>query len=234
MQKNDTIDVVITGAAGGIGKELVTLLQSMPNVRITAFTRDKRTFDNRFGFLSNIYVSQFDFLMFNDKQLKKSMEHLDKIDILINNAGFLINKPFTEIVPIDIHKMVQVNLTATMLFTQACIPYLKKSDKAHIINISSMGGFQGSLKFPGLSVYSATKAAICAFTEAIAEEYKSDKIHCNAIALGATDTSMFNTAFPNQKAERSPNEVAAFIADFALNRRNLFNGKIIPLSATTP
>lgn len=231
---DNKIDVVVTGAAGGIGKEVVSLLQSVPNVRITAFTRDKKTFDSRFGFLQNVFVRQFDFLMFNTKQLKKSLEHLDKIDVLINNAGYLVNKSFAELKPIEMHKMIQVNLTSTMLFTQACIPLLKKSGNGHIVNISSMGGFQGSVKFPGLSVYSATKAAICAFTEVIAEEYKFDNIHCNAIALGATNTSMFKEAFPNLHTERSPMDVASFIIDFALNRRNLFNGKIIPLSSTTP
>lgn len=230
----ENLEIVVTGASGGIGASLIKLLSEMPDVHITAFTRNKLLLENQVGIAENVSVRQFDFLMFNDVQLRSSLSHLSKIDILINNAGYLINKPFEKLKAIEMYQMIQVNFTATMLFTQQCLPLLKKSEGAHVVNISSMGGVQGSVKFPGLAVYAAAKSAICSFTESLAAEYVSENIHVNCIALGATDTGMFREAFPEASTPRKPQEVAAFLLDFAINRRDLFNGKIVQLASTTP
>jgi len=105
---------------------------------------------------------------------------------------------------------------------------------AHIVNIGSMGGVQGSVKFPGLSVYSASKGALAILTECLAEELKNKHININCLALGAVQTEMFSTAFPGAKAVNSSEQMADFIVDFALKGNNLFNGKILPVSVSTP
>ena len=116
--------------------------------------------------------------------------------------------------------------------TQALLPSL--APNAHIVNISSMGGFQGSLKFAGLAAYSTSKAALCAFTELFAEEYKHTNIHMNCLCLGAVQTEMLAAAFPGYSAPTTPTEMADFIADFALHSGAFFNGKILPVSSTNP
>ncbi|MDA3867206.1 MAG: SDR family NAD(P)-dependent oxidoreductase [Salinivirgaceae bacterium] len=232
--ENKRIDVVITGVGGGIGSELLEILAQMPNAHVTAFTRKIDNLADSIKHLGNVTVRQFDFLLFNHRQLEQALSHLSKIDVLINNAGFLVNKPIGQMNALDIHQIIQVNFTGTILFTQACLPYLEKSPKAHVVNISSMAGVQGSVKFPGLAIYSAAKSAICTFTESMAQEFTDSRIHFNCIALGAVNTKMFNEAFPGHQAPQNPADIVPFIVDFAINKQSLFNGKIIPLAATTP
>ena len=105
---------------------------------------------------------------------------------------------------------------------------------SHIVNISSMGGYQGSAKFPGLSVYSAAKGAVAVLSECLAEEFKEQGIKVNALAIGAVQTEMLSQAFPGYMAPLQPDEMAEFIMDFALNGHRFFNGKILPVSVSTP
>ena len=68
------------------------------------------------------------------------------------------------------------------------------------MHISSMGGVQGSSKFPGLSLYSAAKGAVCVFTESLSTEWVQRGIAVNALALGAVQTEMLDEAFPGFQA----------------------------------
>jgi NAD(P)-dependent dehydrogenase (short-subunit alcohol dehydrogenase family) len=105
---------------------------------------------------------------------------------------------------------------------------------AHIVNISAIGGFQGSVKFAGLAAYSTSKAAVCSFTELFAEEYKDTSIKMNCLCLGAAQTEMLEEAFPGYEAPVSAEKMAEYITDFALNADQWMNGKIIPVSLSTP
>lgn len=105
---------------------------------------------------------------------------------------------------------------------------------AHIVNMSSMGGVQGSAKFPGLSLYSASKGAVGILTECLAEELKEEGVSVNALAIGAVQTEMLSQAFPDYKAPLSADEMAGFIKYFALQGKNFFNGKVLPVSLSTP
>jgi NAD(P)-dependent dehydrogenase (short-subunit alcohol dehydrogenase family) len=105
---------------------------------------------------------------------------------------------------------------------------------SHIINISSMGGFQGSSKYRGLSYYSASKAAIACLSECLAEEFSESGIRVNCLALGSVQTEMLAEAFPGYKAPVDASEMAHFISDFALNGSKYFNGKIIPVAINNP
>jgi len=111
---------------------------------------------------------------------------------------------------------------------------LLKAGQAHVVNITSMGGFQGSMKFKGLSHYSASKAALASLTECLAEEFKLEEMVFNALALGAVQTEMLAEAFPNYKAPVSAEQMGEFIANFSLNAKTFFNGKIIPISISIP
>ena len=105
---------------------------------------------------------------------------------------------------------------------------------AHIVNIGSMGGFQGSSKFPGLSAYSASKAALHTLTECLAQEFTEQGIKVNCLALGSAQTEMLEKAFPGYESPVMAFEMGKYIADFALTGHRFFNGKVLPVAVTTP
>ena len=104
----------------------------------------------------------------------------------------------------------------------------------HVVNISSMGGVQGSSKFPGLSAYSSSKGALITLTELLAEEFKESGPSFNVLALGAVQTKMLEKAFPGYKPKITPKKMAKHILDFSLSGNELYNGKLIPISISTP
>ena len=160
---------------------------------------------------------------------KKGWKH---VDVLINNSGYLVNKPFSELSLEDFKQSYDVNVFGVFSLTQVLLPFFKKS--SHVVNISSMGGVQGSAKFPGLAAYSSSKGALITLTELLAEEYKEKGPSFNVLALGAVQTEMLSEAFPGYEASCQPEDMAKFIADFGLKSHYFLNGKIIPISLSTP
>lgn len=144
----------------------------------------------------------------------------------------LVNRPFADTTIEDIQETISTNYLAPSLLIKALLPHLTSG--AHVVNIASMGGFQGSAKFAGLSAYSAAKGAIAILTECLAEEYKGSGFRFNCLAFGAVNTEMFQQAFPGHTAPLEAADMGKFVADFALNQARYFNGKVIPVSSTTP
>ena len=233
------MNIIVTGGSSGIGYETVKALAGIEGNKIIAIARRKDLLDkllkecSSIG-ASNVYTFPFD-LESDDFSLALDYvnEKFDYIDILLNNAGLLINKPFNEITREDAERLFNINFYSIVKTIQTFLP-LFNNQKAHIVNISSMGGFQGSSKFPGLSIYSATKAAVACLSEVLAEEFKSSGISVNCLALGAVQTSMLQNAFPEYKAPLSSSEISKFIADFCIHGNKYFNGKILPVSLSTP
>lgn len=232
------MNIVITGASKGVGYELCHKFINAGDHNIFAISRTGGVFDEMissgFNNKSNFNYFKCDLTKTNFKEnlLPDIVEKLHSVDIIINNAGLLINKPFIELTDIDFDSMFDLNVRSVFRLIRDLLPIVNSG--AHIVNISSMGGFQGSSKFPGLSIYSASKGALAILTECLAEELKSRNISANALALGAVQTEMLSTAFPNYKAPLTAKEMADFIYDFALNGNKYFNGKILPLSVSTP
>ena len=105
---------------------------------------------------------------------------------------------------------------------------------SHIVNIGSMGGFQGSMKFPGLSAYSASKAALHTLTECLAQEFAEQGIKVNCLAIGSAQTEMLEEAFPGYQSPVMAFEMGKYIADFSITGHRFFNGKVLPVAVTTP
>ena len=164
--------------------------------------------------------------------VKEISSSFKSIDVLINNAGSLINKPFLEISSSDFEAVFKVNVFAVASLTRLMLPMMNA--KGHVLNITSMGGVQGSAKFPGLSAYSSSKGALVILTELLAEEFKDSGPSFNALALGAVQTEMLEEAFPGYKAPVSAVQMAEYIIDFALNGHQFYNGKVLPISSSTP
>lgn len=157
---------------------------------------------------------------------------LGTVDILINNAGQLVNKPFMKTRAADLEQMLSVNVVSHFKLIQSLVPFMPKG--GHIVNIGSMGGYPGSVKFPGLSAYSASKAALAVLTECLAVELAEYGIRVNCLALGSVQTEMLEEAFPGYQSPVMAFEMGSYVADFALNGGRFFNGKIIPVALTTP
>jgi len=228
----EKLTIVVVGASRGIGKEIVNRLASNSSYTILALSRNLDRMENNFSSFKNVKCFSFD-LSKNDvrEQASHIFNSFKSIDILINNAGKLINKPFVELTSSDLSECYQVNAIGVMQTVQAALP---KMEQAHIVNISTIGGFQGSVKFPGLTAYSTSKAAVVSFTELFAEEYKDTAIKMNCLCLGAAQTEMLEEAFPGYEAPISAMKMAEYVVDFALNADQWMNGKIIPLSLSTP
>lgn len=230
---NNKKTIVVVGASRGIGKEIVEQLSQHPDYTILALARNTDAMEQSFGKKTNVQTAKLDLSQRVAEQLEKILSEIDSVDVLINNAGFLVSKPFPNVTHEDLTRSYQVNVISVMETVQAILPKMEQTG-GHIVNISSMGGVQGTVKFPGLSAYSTSKAALCSFTELFAEEYKSSSIKMNCLALGAAQTEMLNEAFPGYQAPLSAAEMAAFIVDFSLNGQKWFNGKILPVSLSTP
>jgi short-subunit dehydrogenase len=225
--------VVVIGASRGIGKSIVELIAKNSDYKVFALARNKEQLISNFGSFTNVVCGSIDLTHSVAGQLSEIFEGIHKVDILINNAGLLINKPFESISHEDFHNSYQVNVIGVMETVQYFVPKMN-SEKSHIVNISSMGGFQGSMKFAGLSAYSTSKAALSSFTELFAEEYKNSTIRMNCLCLGAVQTEMLEEAFPGYIAPLLPDQMAKFIVNFAENNADFMNGKIIPVSLSNP
>jgi len=235
--------ILITGASRGIGYELVKQFAAAGQHKIIAVSRDSEKL-NRLQTLCNrefpdSEVVPFPFDLENILKPETPFFHeltliTNRIDILINNAGYLKKSDFYAFDSANAAKIFNINFFAAAELIRGLLPFLKKSKKSHIVNIGSMGGFQGSSKFAGLAYYSASKAALAALTECLAEELKPFRISVNMLALGAVQTEMLAEAFPGYEAPVTAKKMATFIADFALNGNHFFNGKILPVSLSTP
>jgi NAD(P)-dependent dehydrogenase (short-subunit alcohol dehydrogenase family) len=223
-------NVIITGTSRGIGLELALLFASEGH-HVAAISRKVAP-----QLLGNPNITCLSADLSTEKGINEIAAFISsswkKIDIIIHNAGMLVNKPFVEITPSDFEKVYQVNVFGVAHLTQICIPYLNSG--SHVVSISSMGGIQGSMKFPGLAAYSSSKGALITLSELLAEEYKEQGIAFNVLAIGAVQTEMLQEAFPGYQAPTSAKEMAEYITNFALTGNKYYNGKVLQVSSSTP
>ncbi len=223
--------VIITGTSSGIGFELAKLFAD-ESYHVLALSRNEKPI----AALKHSNITTFSFDVTQAASIEKLHQFLTKewkqVDILINNAGKLLNKPFSKTTIADFKAIYDVNLFGVVKLTQTVLSFMDKN--SHIVNISSVGGLQGSVKFSGLSAYSSSKGALITLTEMLAEEYKDTGPACNALALGAVQTEMLAKAFPDYKAPVTAKEMATYIYNFALKGHQFYNGKVLPVSKTTP
>lgn len=224
-------NIVITGTSRGIGFELVKLF-AKANCNVLALSRQTNSV-KKLGF-ANVSALSVDLSIIEEYQKVDDYvnKNWKKVDILINNAGALINKPFAETTFSDFEAVYKTNVFGVAELSRRLIPFMNA--KGHVITISSMGGIQGSVKFPGLSAYSSSKGAVITLSELLAEEYKDKGPSFNVLALGAVQTEMLTEAFPDYQAPLSARQMAEYIFDFANTGHNLYNGKVLQVSNSTP
>lgn len=224
-------NIIVTGTSRGIGYELVGLFAKKGH-RVLALSRNDQPIKNLR--LKNVHTFSFDLSIPEDYKkveayIKAEWKH---VDVLINNAGTLMNKPFSETTISDFEQVYKTNVYGVAELTRTVLPFMKSD--SHVVTISSMGGVQGTMKFPGLSAYSSSKGAVIALTELLAEEYKETGPSFNALALGAVQTEMLAEAFPDYQAPTTALQMAQYITEFALTGNQFYNGKLLQISNSTP
>lgn len=226
-----TKNIIITGTSRGIGFELVSILANQGH-NVLALSRNTQP-------VSSLNISNVDCFSFdlNKKEDYAKVESFVKdkwkqVDILINNAGALLNKPFAETTMEAFENVYKTNVFGVAEMTRIILPFMTKL--SHVVTVSSMGGIQGSAKFAGLSAYSSSKGAVITLTELLAEEYKETGPSFNVLALGAVQTEMLEEAFPGYQAPLTAKQMADYMANFALTGHQFYNGKVLQVSNSTP
>ncbi|MEK9603156.1 MAG: SDR family oxidoreductase [Flavobacteriaceae bacterium] len=221
--------LIVTGASRGVGFEICKQA-SADGHQIIALSRNIKTLKG----ITNVHPFGVD--LANEAEVVDFVNQIKSkfktIDVLINNAGSLINKPFLKTSSVEFEQIYKVNVFAVATLTRLILPLM--NNKGHVVNISSMGGVQGSAKFPGLSAYSSSKGALVILTELLAEEFKESGPAFNVLALGAVQTEMLEEAFPGYQAPISAQKMARYIIDFAAEGQQFYNGKVLPISSSTP
>jgi 3-oxoacyl-[acyl-carrier protein] reductase len=227
------MNIIITGASRGIGFEVTRQFLEAGHT-IFCLTRNLDSLKAIAHANLKMYATDLSSQDSMNDAIVLIKNEVTQIDCIIHNAGSLINKAYDRISYSELEAVYKVNVFAPYYLTQQLLPLLGKKSKAHIVNISSMGGVQGSSKFAGLSAYSSSKAAMVGLTECLAEEFKDKNISVNCLALGAVQTEMLAEAFPGYQAPLSPKQMAEYIVDFAMKGHVYYNGKILPVSSSTP
>lgn len=223
-------NIIISGTSRGIGFELAKQFADGGH-KVLALSRNPRPILD----LNHANIATFPFDLCEADDYRKVSEFIaewETVDVLVNNAGSLLNKPFAETTMSDFEKVYQVNVFGVAELTRTVLP--KMHENSHVVTISSMGGVQGSMKFPGLAAYSSSKGAVITLTELWAEEYKETGPSFNVLAIGAVQTEMLAEAFPGYEAPVTAKEMAAYVKDFGLKGHKLYNGKLLQVSNSTP
>lgn len=230
MQKN----ILITGASRGIGRELAKIhLQNGNNVLAISRNEEKLNELKEFEKDSEFRILPLDLSDYKGLDLiSDAVSDWNRVDVLYNNAGILVNKPFEKITEDDINNSLSVNYKAPFRIIQLVLG--KMNSNSHILNITTMGAVQGSVKFSGLAAYSSSKAGIITLTELLAEEFNETQPRINCIAFGAVQTEMLEEAFPGYVAPVTAKDMARYLFEFGLSGHRYQNGKTIQLSISTP
>jgi len=225
MQKT----VVITGAGKGIGFELVNRFLIEPDFIVLATSRDV----SRLSIIHspNLHIIKGDLLLDYNYILSQIHSYTTTINYLVNNAALINNSAIEQTTNQMLEQVMQTNFHVPYkLIRDLSNAFINGS---HIINIGSMSGFQGSKKFKGLSLYSASKAALASLSECVAEEWVERGVASNCLALGSVDTDMIKVSIPGVKPEISAKNMADYIYDFATKGHKYCNGKVLSVSLTT-
>ena len=223
--------IVITGASRGIGYEMIQLFANAGH-EVIALSRKIDAIQALDNTSIQAIATDLSAQSSIEETAKIILTKWNRIDVVIHNAGMLVNKPFQELTPEDFQQCYAVNVFGVASLTQALLPAL--TIDSHVVAISSMGGIQGSAKFPGLAAYSSAKGAVITLFELLAEEYKESGPSFNTLALGAVQTEMLEEAFPGYQAPLTAPEMASYIMNFALTGNKFYNGKVLQVSASTP
>ena len=183
------LDIILTGATGGIGNSILDKLISVgANVLATGTNQEKlNIIQNKYP---NVKVQKFDLSNHDEIQnfINKSYDIFgNKIDILINNAGITKDNLSIRMKDEEWNNVIDINLTSTFLLSKYAIKKMLKNKKGKIINITSVVGHTGNI---GQANYAASKAGVVAMSKSLALEYGKKNIKVNCVSPGFINTDM--------------------------------------------
>ena len=155
--------------------------------------------------------------------INKVVKEFGRIDILVNNAAEAVKKGFEKVKKSDIQTIFETNLYGLFWCTKNSLPFLLKSPRHLIVNLSSK---MDTKPVEGCSIYSVTKGAISSFTRALAIEYPSSKLRVFGIKPGKVETKLLNKLRPGEKAKYKPKDVAEWVRYLIFDRTNDKSGAI--------
>lgn len=230
--------VVVTGASRGVGRETVVALVRDHGCAVIAVSRDAKALgslrEECAAHGGSVSTLTLDIALPEAAAKVKVAVNGRRLHALVHNAGVLRKKPLGQYALTDLQEIYSVNVFAPLLLSQALLNELDGDPAGHIVHIASMGGFQDSVKFSGLAGYSSSKAALACMAQCLAEELQDWRIRSNSLALGSVDTEMVRSAFPGYVPGTTAASMGGYVASFALEGHNLFNGKVLPVASTTP
>lgn len=193
-------NVIITGASGGLGKEMVKLLITKYHCNVIGVARNESKMRALCGELGKL-SDKFSYRLFDVSDSEKWRELADEtsaagfdVDVIINNAGILPQfTRFGKYSAEDVKAGLDTNLNSVVHSTQAFLPLFEQKDGTAIINISSSDAL---CPLVGTSVYSASKAAVKALSEAMREEYRG-KIYIPVVCPGFIRTDIMKNQAHN-------------------------------------
>ena len=231
---------LVTGASRGIGRAIALRLASLGcHVALSYRSQEAQAKEveqelKKLGVKAK--ASQVDIQDFNKVKewVGQTKEEFGRLDILINNAGIVIDKPLMMMSPEEWKGVVDTNLTGMFHASKACIMSFMKQKQGNIVNISSVSGIIG---LPGQTNYSASKGGMNAFTKALAKEVSGFGVRVNAVAPGFIETEILSHIkedkmqqikdfIPVQRLGR-PEDVASCVAFLLSEEARYITGQII-------
>ena len=218
---------IVTGASSGIGQRTAELLAER-GARVAVFARsEKKLAAIAAPFRDRMIVVSGDAAQISDieRLFQETEKRLGRCDILINNAGMIDPARVVDTTPEQWDRMFAVNVRSTFMACRRALPSMIERGQGVIVNVASISGVLGPEKFPGFASYNASKAAVIAFTEALAVEVKDRGVRVNCISPGSVDTAMWAEASGGASAEMTAGEVAEAILFLASERSRPMNGQ---------
>ncbi|QBD79934.1 SDR family oxidoreductase [Ktedonosporobacter rubrisoli] len=233
MSMKDRV-VIITGASRGTGRATAELF-AKHGAQVVLFSRPsphlqeveaeiKRKGGRALAIAGDISREEDVEALF--QKVRSLYGHLD---VLINNAGIVMKRPFVEMDIATWDQVLDTNLRGTFLCCRGAFQMMAAQQQGVIINLSSLSGVKGVEKFPGMSAYNVSKAGIASLTEILAVEGKAYNIRVCVVSPGAVATEMLQQAAPHLKADMTPQNLAEILLFLSDDSGRMFNGSNIEL-----
>ena len=223
--------LVLTGAGGGIGRAIALRMAQCGMKLVLLGGRNVSKLQETQGLVEKcsqclVLPGELTDVDALDKLVAKTASAFGGIDVLVNNAGVAQSTPFEQVTPQEFDAIMGINVRAPYFLTQKCLPYLKKSSAASIINIASVVSHAG---YPLQSAYTASKHAMLGFTKSLAAECYKDNIRVHAIAPGGVYTDMVKISRPDLTPEGMimPEDIADIVCFLLENRSNAVIDEIL-------
>ena len=215
---------LVTGASSGIGRAIVKhLAQDKINITLVGRNVEKLESVNneikQFGIKTLVLSGDLEDDAFLKCCIDKTVEFFGGLDILINNAGIALNSTIEDTSTGQFDQIMKVNIRAPFFLCQAAIKWLRKSEYATVINISSVVGYKG---YPNQSAYTASKHALSGFSKALSNEVFEQGIRVHLISPGGVYTDMVSVMRPDLSSEGMimPEDIANIVGFLINNRSN--------------